>query len=191
MKLATLAAIVALLAFSSGNVSAQTSADGTIHGRIADTSGAALVGVNIVAHSSAVGGSFKAESDSEGNYRLTDLPPGTDYVVEASTAGFEKFVRNGLVVRAGLNVTVDIALNIGSQSQTVEVSGEAPLIDTQSAEQATNLSGELLRNIPITGRHDWSDSLQLTPGIISASSDAQGARRTSCGVRRMRTMPRS
>jgi hypothetical protein len=78
------------------------------------------------------------------------------------------------VVRAGLNVTVDIALNIGSQSQTVEVSGEAPLIDTQSAEQATNLSGELLRNIPITGRHDWSDSLQLTPGIISASSDAQG-----------------
>ena len=174
MKLATLAVIVALLAFSSGNVSAQTSADGTIHGRIADTSGAALVGVNIVAHSSAVGGSFKAESDSEGNYRLTDLPPGTDYVVEASTAGFEKFVRSGLVVRAGLNVTVDIALNIGSQSQTVEVSGEAPLIDTQSAEQATNLSGELLRNIPITGRHDWSDSLQLTPGIISASSDAQG-----------------
>jgi hypothetical protein len=174
LKLATLAVIVALLAFWSGNVSAQTSADGTIHGRIADASGAALVGVNIVAHTSAVGGSFKAVSDSEGNYRLTDLPPGTDYVVEASTAGFEKFVRSGLVVRAGLNVTVDIALNIGSQSQTVEVSGEAPLIDTQSAEQATNLSGELLRNIPITGRHDWSDSLQLTPGIISASSDAQG-----------------
>jgi hypothetical protein len=92
LKLGALAAVVALLAFWSGNVSAQTSADGTIHGRIADTSGAALVGVNIVAHSSAVGGSFKAESDSEGNYRLTDLPPGTDYVVEAGTAGFEKFV---------------------------------------------------------------------------------------------------
>jgi hypothetical protein len=132
MKLATLAAIVALLAFSSGNVSAQTSADGTIHGRIADTSGAALVGVNIVAHSSAVGGSFKAESDSEGNYRLTDLPPGTDYVVEASTAGFEKFVRNGLVVRAGLNVTVDIALNIGSQSQTVNGSINSVLRGTNA-----------------------------------------------------------
>src|SRR5882757_5158557 len=174
MKLATLAAIVALLAFSSGNVSAQTSADGTIHGRVADTSGAALVGVNIVAHSSAVGGSFKAESDSEGNYRLTELPAGTDYVVEAEAQGFEKFVRVGLVVRAGLNVAVDIALKVGSQTQTVEVSGDAPVIDTQSAEQSVNLSGELLRNVPITGRHDWSDSLQITPGIISASSDAQG-----------------
>jgi Carboxypeptidase regulatory-like domain/TonB-dependent Receptor Plug Domain len=153
---------------------AQTSADGTIHGRIADTSGAALVGVNVVAHSSAVGGSFKASSDNEGNYRLTNLPAGTDYVVEAETQGFEKFVRVGLVVRAGLNVTVDIGLNVGSQSQTIQVSGDAPVIDTQSAEQAVNLSGELLRNIPITGRHDWSDSLQITPGIISASSDAQG-----------------
>src|SRR5260370_23092583 len=174
LKLATLGAIVALFTFSSGNVSAQTSADGTIHGRIADSSGAALVGVNIVAHSSAVGGTFKASSDSEGNYRLTELPAGTDYVVEAEAQGFEKSVRVGLVVRAGLNVTVDVALNVGSQAQTVEVSGDAPLIDTQSAEQATNLSGELLRNVPITGRHDWSDSLQITPGIISASSDAEG-----------------
>lgn len=153
---------------------AQTSADGTIHGHVTDSSGAALVGTNIVAHSSAVGGTFKASSDNEGNYRLTDLPAGTDYVVEAETQGFEKFLRVGLVVRAGLNVTVDINLNVGSQSQTVQVSGDAPVIDTQSAEQAVNLSGELLRNIPITGRHDWSDSLQITPGIISASSDAQG-----------------
>jgi hypothetical protein len=153
---------------------AQTSADGRIHGRVADSSGAALVGVNIVAHSSAVGGTFKASSDSEGNYRLTELPTGTDYVVEAEAQGFEKFVRVGLIVRAGLNVTVDIGLKVGSQTQTVEVSGDAPVIDTQSAEQAVNLSGELLRNIPITGRHDWSDSLQITPGVISASSDAQG-----------------
>jgi hypothetical protein len=153
---------------------AQTSADGTIHGRVADSSGAALVGVSIVAHSPGVGGTFKAISDSEGNYRLTELPPGTGYAVEAEAMGFEHFLRVGLVVRAGLNVTVDIILNVGAQTQTVEVSGEAPLIDTQSAEQAVNLSGELLRNVPITGRHDWSDSLQITPGIISASSDAEG-----------------
>lgn len=153
---------------------AQTSADGTIHGHITDGSGAAVIGVSLQARSPSVGGSFRAVSDEEGNYRLTQLPTGTDYIVEAESQGFERFVRSGLVVRAGLNVTVDIVLNIGSQSQSVEVSGEAPLIDTQSAEQAVNLSGELLRNVPITGRHDWSDSLQLTPGIVSASSDAQG-----------------
>ena len=165
----------ALLALQSSRPGfAQTSADGTIHGRVADSSGAALAGANIVAHSSAVGGTFKAISDAEGNYRLIELPAGTDYVVEAEAQGFEKSVRVGLVVRAGLNVTVDITLNVGSQSQVVEVSGDAPVIDTQSAEQAINLSGELLRSVPITGRHDWSDSLQITPGIISASSDAEG-----------------
>jgi hypothetical protein len=173
-RLSVLVLLVGSLAFTSGAILAQTTADGTIHGRVADSSGAAIVGVNITAHSPAVGGIFRAVSDAEGNYRLTELPQGTDYILEAETSGFEKFVRPGLVVRAGLNVTVDIGLNVGSQNQTVEVSGDAPLIDTQSAEQAVNLSGELLRNIPITGRHDWSDSLQVTPGIISASSDAEG-----------------
>jgi hypothetical protein len=163
-----------LMSYGVRGVFAQTTADGVIHGHITDASGAALPNVAIIAHSPTVGGTFTATSDAEGNYRLANLPQGENYSVDATTQGFEKFERNGLLVRAGLNVTVDIQLAIGSEKQTVEVSGDAPLIDTQSAEQATNLSGELLRNIPVTGRHDWSDSLQVTPGIISASSDAEG-----------------
>lgn len=166
-----------LLFFVTGvatRVSAQTSADGTIHGQVVDGSGAAVPGVNITARSPAVGGTFTAVTDQQGNYRLTELPQGADYSVQAEAKGFEKFLRVGLIVRAGLNVTVDVSLKVGSEEQAVQVSGDAPLIDTQSAEQAVNLSGELLRNIPVTGRHDWSDSLQVTPGIISASSDAEG-----------------
>jgi hypothetical protein len=166
--------LLALASFSSQYVFAQTTADGTIHGHISDPTGAAVSNVKVTTHSPAVGGTFTAISDSEGNYRLIELPPGTDYSLQVDVPGFQKFERTGLIVRAGLNVTVEIELRVGSENQTVEVSAEAPLIDTQSAEQAINLSGELLRNIPITGRHDWSDSLQLTPGIISASSDAEG-----------------
>lgn len=172
-----LATLSLLLFFAPGltaTTHAQTSADGTIHGQVVDTSGAAVPGASITAHSPAVGGIFKAVTDQQGNYRLTELPQGGDYSVEAEAKGFEKFDRVGLIVRAGLNVTVDIYLKIGSEQQSVQVSGDAPLIDTQSAEQAVNLSGDLLRNIPVTGRHDWSDSLQVTPGIISASSDAEG-----------------
>jgi len=167
-------ALLSILAFHSVFASAQTSADGSIYGHVTDNTGAALLGVQLVAHSPAVGGTFKAVTDDQGNYRLLELPPADDYTLEAENSGFEKFIRVGLIVRAGLNVTVDISLKIGSQAQTVQVSGDAPLIDTQSSEQAVNLSGELLRSIPITGRHDWSDSLQVTPGIISASSDAEG-----------------
>ena len=145
-SLLLLAIVLESAVFISNPALGQTTADGTIHGQVTDAGGSALPNVNIVAHSTTVGGTFKALSDPEGNYRLTELPPGTDYTVEAEISGFEKFQRSGLIVRAGLNVTVDVQLKIGSADQTVQVSGEVPLIDTQSAEQAINLSGELLRD---------------------------------------------
>ncbi len=156
------------------NTAAQTSADGSIVGQVTDATGAAIPGVQVVARSVLVGGTFRGVSDSAGNYRLIELPPAGDYTIDAQIKGFQRFERGGLLVRAGLTVTVDISLQLGSQTETVKVSGNAPLIDTQSSEQAVNLSGALLRHVPITGRHDWSDSLQLTPGITSASSDAEG-----------------
>jgi hypothetical protein len=173
-KTAILASVLGLLFFNPVVAHGQTSANGSIYGQVTDSSGALVAGAQVTAHSPAVGGTFKAVSDTEGNYRLIELPPGTDYTVEVEATGFEKLVRVGLVVQAGINVVVDISLKLGSQQESVVVSGDAPLIDTQSAEQAVNLSGNLLRNVPITVRHDWSDSLQLTPGIISASSDAEG-----------------
>jgi hypothetical protein len=153
---------------------AQNSAYGNIYGKITDGSGAALVGVQIVASSPNVGGTFKAVSDGAGDYRLRELPPGEGYQIAVDFPGFDKYVRSGLIIRAGLNVTLDVALKVGSQQQTVEVNGEAPLLETQSAEQNINLSGELLRALPLSQRHDWSDVFQVTPGIISASSDAYG-----------------
>ncbi len=152
---------------------AQSSA-GVIHGQVTDATGAAVPGAQVVAHSPAVGGTFRVTADKEGNYRVNDLPEGANYTVEITAQGFQKYIRAGLLVRPGLDVTVDIPLSTGSQTEVVEVAGDPPLIDTQNPEQAVNLSGELLRNVPITGRHDWSDSLQITPGITSASSDAQG-----------------
>ncbi|HTV15728.1 MAG TPA: TonB-dependent receptor [Acidobacteriaceae bacterium] len=163
-----------LLATLTVAANAQTSADGSVVGHITDATGAAIPGVQIVAQSAQVGGTFKTVSDGEGNYRLIELPPAVDYAIHAEIKGFQQFERAGLIVRAGLTVTVDIPLQLGSQTQTVKVTGDAPLIDTESAEQAVNLSGTMLRNVPITGRHDWSDSLQVTPGIVSASSDAEG-----------------
>jgi hypothetical protein len=75
------------------------------------------------------------------------------------------------VVRAGLNITLDIGLQLGNVSQSVEVSaGDSPLLETFSAEQAVDISGELVRNLTLTGRPgEWSDTLQLTSGILSAT----------------------
>jgi hypothetical protein len=169
-----LAALFVLFLATSRNGSSQTSADGNIYGQVTDSSGGALAGVQITAHSPAVGGTFSATTDGTGGYRLKELPPDDHYTLEIEQAGFERVVRAGIVVRAGLNVTLDIALKVGSEAQTVQVNGEAPLLETQSAENSVNLSGGLLRSLPLSGRHEWSDVLQITPGIISASSDAEG-----------------
>ena len=148
--------------------------DGSIRGRIADGQGAALPGVTISATSPNVGGTFSAVSDSEGNYRLINLPAGADYQVTAALEGFSRFERTGLVVRAGLNVALDISLQVGALSETLTVKGDTPLLEVFKAEQNVNISGELVRALPLTGRRDWSDVLQLAPGTLSASTDRFG-----------------
>ena len=110
-------------------------------------------------------GVFHALTDAEGTYRLLDLPPATDYAVTAEKPGFSKFERKGVSVCAGLNIELDIDLAVGGVNQTVEVTaGDVPLLETVSTEQAVNVSGEMVRSLPLTGRREWSDTLQLTPG---------------------------
>ena len=154
---------------------AQTSAGGSIRGRIADSSGSVVQAATVLAHSPNVAGSFTGVTDAEGNYRLLDLPPANDYTVTAEKSGFSKFERKSVIVRAGLNIALDIDLTVGNVNQTVEVSAvDTPLLETVSAEQAIDISGEMVRSLPLTGRREWSDTLQLTPGILSASTDAYG-----------------
>ena len=86
---------------------AQGTADGAVRGYMRDEQGAAVPGVTIVASSPTVGGTRETVSDPEGFYRLTNLPPG-EYTISAELAGFARFVRPGIVVRAGINFVVDI-----------------------------------------------------------------------------------
>jgi Carboxypeptidase regulatory-like domain/TonB dependent receptor-like, beta-barrel len=170
----SLFAAVAILLFTITTAYAQGAGDGSIRGRIVDPQGAALPGVIVTATSPNVGGSFSAVSDAEGNYRLINLPPGTDYTVVAALEGFSRFEQRGLVVRAGLNVGLDVTLQVGNLSETLTVKGETPMLEVFKAEQNVNISGELVRALPLTGRRDWSDVLQLAPGTLSASTDRFG-----------------
>ncbi len=158
----------------SATATAQTSAGGTIRGRILDATGAAIPGVTVTATSPNAAGSFNATTDESGDYRFVELPPEIGYTVRAAKEGFAPLSRTGIVVRAGANITLDLELKVGGVNQSVEITGSTPLLDTVSAEQTVNISGELVRNLPLTGRREWSDTLQLAPGILSASTDAYG-----------------
>lgn len=175
LTLSAAAAVLSVALCAPQQASAQASAGGSIRGRVTDSSGASVSEAALTAASPNVAGIFKAQSDSEGNFRFSDLPPAADYTVAAEHPGFAKFERKGLTVRAGLNVALDVELQLGNVNQTVEVSaGDTPLLDTFSSEQTINIGGEMVRGLPLTGRREWSDALQLTPGILSASTDNYG-----------------
>src|ERR1700716_1997389 len=97
-----------LLACTASEVSAQTT-DGSIRGYVRDEQGGALPGVATTATSPAAATPYTAVADQEGYYRLLNLPPG-DYTITSELQGFSKVVRANILVRAGLNLGVDLVM---------------------------------------------------------------------------------
>jgi hypothetical protein len=158
--------LVLSLRFGASPLGAQTTASGTIRGTASDTHGAVVPGVLLTATSATVPGVRSATTDAAGRYVLGDLPPG-EYTVVAELAGFAR-TRRVVFVRAGLNLVVDVAMAAGAVDETVEVRGETPLLERQRAGQSVNVSGELLRAIPLLERHEWFGALVVAPGVTSA-----------------------
>jgi hypothetical protein len=147
----------------------QTSANGSIRGTVSDSQRAVLPETVITVTSSTAPVPVSIVSDDDGRYRLLDLPPG-EYQLTAERAGFARFVRPGIVVRAGLNLLVDIEMALSTQFLTTEVTSEAPMLESSSAVQAVNIAGEFQRQVPLTSRRDWADSLLLVPGVVATPS---------------------
>jgi hypothetical protein len=165
--------LLIVVLFCATAASAQSTAEGTIRGHVNDQQGGALPGVAISAASPTVAGSFQAVTDGEGNYRLLNLRPGT-YTVTAELSGFSKFSRENVVIRAGLNLVVDVVLAVGTVAETVTVSGESPMLETAKTVQAVNISGEFQRQLPLGSRRDFSEFLELTPGVTSRTFESNG-----------------
>jgi hypothetical protein len=146
---------------------AQTTASGSIHGSVKDQQGALLRGVSISAASPSAPRAYMTTTDDEGDYRFGDLPPG-DYLITAELAGFARFVRERVTVRAGLHIGLDITMTLGSLDATVDVKADTPLLETQNAVQAVNVAGELLRGLPLSERREWFGALILAPGVTAA-----------------------
>ena len=197
-----LAVSVSLLIFglSSLTCSGQSSQSASIVGVVADESGAPMANVSVKATSTALQVPAVATStDSAGNYKLVDLPAPGVYRVTFEVQGFQAFVRDGLNLSVGFNARVDVAMKVGSVTQTVEVSGESPVVDTVSNAGQTTLQLEQLQTAPrgasiqelipmvsgmnVSGKPDVGDSnlavraSYVTYGIpLQATLDVEGIR---------------
>src|ERR1700730_12567473 len=109
---------------------------GTITGTIADPAGPVVASASIEAKNIETGAVFLAASSDTGNYTLAQLPVGT-YEISVAVAGFKKYVRQNITVGVAQTLRVDIALEVGSEAESVTVSEESWLLNTRSGRMRT------------------------------------------------------
>jgi len=138
---------LALVAFVPAPLGAQTGSS-SIAGVVKDTTGAVLPGVTVEASSPALIEKVRSVvTDGEGRYNIVDLRLGT-YTVTFTLAGFNTFRRDGIELGANFTATVNGDLRVGTVEETITVSGEAPVVDTQSSQQQQVYTRELMDNLP-------------------------------------------
>src|SRR4029079_11359122 len=147
---------------------------GAITGVAKDASGGVLPGVTVEAASPALIEKVRSVvTDDSGQYRIVDLRPGT-YSVTFTLAGFSVVKREGIELTGSFNATINADLKVGGLEETITVTGESPIVDTQSIRRQTTLDHEILRTAP-TAR-SWAATAVLIPGIVTqagAAADVQ------------------
>lgn len=126
----------------------------SLSGLVTDKSGAPVVGAEILVLNTATNATLTAASSSTGNYVLPFLPPGR-YTLTAQLKGFKKFIRQDIVLQAQDRARVDVELEVGELTQSVTVSGEVSLLETESASRSQVIANELIQNVPTQGRNPF------------------------------------
>ena len=146
----------------------QSKTTGALTGNISDPSDAMVPGAKVTATNADTGAALEATSDNRGEYRFPLLPPGA-YDLKIDKSGFVTAMRKGIGVTVGQTAVVDTKLSISSETQQVEVSGVAPVLDTERTQQSNTIEERAVRNLPIDRRDYLSFSL-LAPGVSDSKA---------------------
>ncbi len=157
--------VFALLALSASLAFSQSAGSGTITGTVSDPAGALVSGAAVVVHSTDTGANRSLTTNDAGIYSATFLQPG-HYEVTTSKAGFNKVERKDITLEVGRTLEIDFALTVQSGSETVTITSETPIVDTDKTEVSEEVSKNLIQNLPIAGRR-WDNFVLLTPGVTT------------------------
>ena len=146
---------------------------GSINGTVQDNTGAFLPGVTITASGPAIMGVQTGLTNAQGQYRFPALPPGT-YQLRYELSGFNTFVREGIAVSVGFAATIDVQLKLATLAETVTVTGQSPVVDTQNSNVQTNFTQEIIKSLP-NARDLWA-LIAVAPGTMMSSFDVGGSR---------------
>jgi hypothetical protein len=139
------------------------STGGRVLGRVADPSGAILATVKVTLVNDATGVITDTQTNDSGDFFFPQVAVGS-YHIEFDLAGFKKNVRRGVVVDLNAVVTLNTVLQIGGAQETVDVTSEAPLVDTTSTQLGSVMDSKQVSQLPLNAR-DTYQLLQLQPGV--------------------------
>ena len=136
----------------------------TLNGRVEDTEHAAVPHAKVTARNVASGVASTIESGDDGNYTISFLLPGT-YSLTVEAPGFQTQTRNNVELHVGDKLTVDVPLTVGSTSETITVSAQAPLLDEGSATRGGLVDAAKVTELPVIGRNPINLA-NLIPGVV-------------------------
>ncbi|HWZ32317.1 MAG TPA: TonB-dependent receptor [Bryobacteraceae bacterium] len=148
-----------------------------INGTVTDPSGALVNGAQVELKSASTGLHRTAATNEKGLYEITPLPVGT-YTVTITKAGFKPTAVNEIDVQFGETRTIDARLEVGSTSETVEVTATAETVNRTNAEVGGVIESTQIKEIPVSGRN-WASLMLLAPGAINYGDGAQRSIRFS------------
>jgi hypothetical protein len=154
---------------------------GTIGGTVKDPTGAAVVGAKVEVRNVDTGNSFNAVTTSIGEFTIVSVPIGK-YTVTVSVPGFKTVKEVGLEVQLDQVARIEIPLEVGQTSDTVNVSATAEILKTDNAELSMDVTGEKLNDLPINfggggaaggGIRNWLSFTYLAPGVAGTSANSE------------------
>ncbi|HUI51126.1 MAG TPA: TonB-dependent receptor [Terriglobales bacterium] len=160
---------VILFAFAS-LAAAQTTS--TIRGRVIDKQGGVVTGAQVQVTSKDLAFDRTVVSDASGEFIIPALVAGT-YTVTVTKEGFRKQVVNSLEVTLNRTLNIDVQLEVGGSTETIQVSGEVPLLETQTSSSSTTITPREISDIPLNGRN-YLDLMQLVPGVLISKQNDPG-----------------
>jgi hypothetical protein len=162
MKVSRSISILALTCLSALPVYSQA-VNGSLTGTVTDSSGGLIAGAKITLTETETRIVKTGATNTSGTYEFLELPPGT-YSVAAEITGFKKEVRTGIVLLANTTPRVDIQLETGNVSETIEVKANASMLQTERADTGSTVDALLVQELPLGVNRNYQSLLDLVPG---------------------------
>src|SRR5947207_3301615 len=153
--------VIAITAIALG----QSTTTGAIGGTVTNPNKELVPGASVSAKNIGTNKEAVAATDDQGRFRIVNLEPGT-YTVTINSAGFSPYAQEKVIVEVGLVTDINATLSVGPvQGGTVEITSEAPVINTSQQDFSSNMNQTSINELPINGQR-WSNFALLAPGTV-------------------------